>query len=212
PGLGTLTSALLRRFPRVWAIEFDQNLAKNLPKSFPGKDLKVVNADFLDFDLSQISEPYVVAGNIPYYITSPIITKLLTATTPPLKIVLLMQKEVAERILSAQGKHTYLSIFAQNYANIFPGSTVPREYFTPPPKVDSAVVVFEPHPPFLTEKELKFVKASFSNPRKKLIKNLPHNREEVQTALLKLGISENARPADLSLKNWKSLAKSLKII
>ena len=212
PGLGTLTSALLRRFPRVWAIEFDENLAKNLPKSFPGKDLKVVNADFLNFDLSQIGEPYVVAGNIPYYITSPIITKLLTAKVPPLKIVLLMQKEVAERILAEQGRHTYLSIFVQNYANVFPGSTVPREYFTPPPKVDSAVVVFEPHPPFLTEKELKFVKASFSNPRKKLIKNLPHNREEVQTALLKLGISENSRPADLSLKDWKGLAKILKVI
>ena len=212
PGLGTLTSALLRVFPRVLAIEFDENLAKNLPKSFPGKDLKVVNADFLSYDLSQISEPYVVAGNIPYYITSPIITKLLTAQNPPLKIVLLMQKEVAERILAENGSHTYLSIFVQSHADVSPGSTVPKEYFTPPPKVDSAVVVFTPHPPLLTEKELNFVKTGFSNPRKKLIKNLPYNREEVQNALLKLGISENARPADLSIKNWKSLAKILNVV
>ena len=212
PGLGTLTSALLRVFPRVLAIEFDENLAKNLPKSFPGKDLKVVNADFLDFDLSKISEPYVVAGNIPYYITSPIIAKLLTAEHPPLKFVLLMQKEVAERILAEKGDYTYLSIFVQSYADVYPGPVVPKGYFTPPPKVDSAVVVFKPHAPLLAEKELKFIKLGFSSPRKKLVKNLPYNREEVQNALLKLGISENARPADLSLNDWKSLAKTLKVL
>ena len=98
PGLGTLTSSLLRRFSKVVAIEFDKRLANNLPGSFPGKNLEVFNEDVLKFDFSRISEPYVVAGNIPYYITSPIIEKLLTVPNRPKRIVLLIQKEVAERI------------------------------------------------------------------------------------------------------------------
>ena len=78
PGLGTLTSSLLKRFPKVLAVEYDQRLAHNLPHSFPGKNLEVKHQDFLQFDLNQIHEPYVVVGNIPYYITSPIIQKLAT--------------------------------------------------------------------------------------------------------------------------------------
>jgi 16S rRNA A1518/A1519 N6-dimethyltransferase RsmA/KsgA/DIM1 with predicted DNA glycosylase/AP lyase activity len=108
PGLGTLTSSLLKRFPKVLAIEFDPRLAKNLPNSFPGKNLEVKNDDFLKFDLDKISEDYVVAGNIPYYITSPIIEKLLTAKNKPKKIALLIQKEVAERILADAGRYPYL--------------------------------------------------------------------------------------------------------
>ena len=78
PGLGFLTSSLLRRFSEVIAVEFDSRLAENLPKSFPGKNLKVVNENILNFDFSMVEGPYVVVGNIPYYITSPIIEKVLT--------------------------------------------------------------------------------------------------------------------------------------
>ncbi|MBQ3320759.1 hypothetical protein IJG71_01355 [Candidatus Saccharibacteria bacterium] len=88
PGLGTLTSSLLRRFKKVIAVEFDKRLADNLPKSFPGKNLEVINGDILDFDFSLIPRPYVVAGNIPYYITSPIIEKLLTAENLAEKIAI----------------------------------------------------------------------------------------------------------------------------
>ena len=108
PGLGTLTSSLLRRFPKVLAVEYDEKLATNLPKSFPGKNLEVIHQDFLQFDLEQIKEPYVVVGNIPYYITSPIIQKLISAENQPQRIVLLMQKEVADRLLFDVGK-IYLS-------------------------------------------------------------------------------------------------------
>ena len=66
PGLGTLTSSLLKRYPKVIAVEFDQKLATNLPKSFPGKNLEVINADFLKFDLESVRGPYVAIGNIPY--------------------------------------------------------------------------------------------------------------------------------------------------
>lgn len=207
PGLGTLTARLLRHFKGVLAVEYDEKLAKNLPNSFPGTSLEVVHQDFLKFDLSEIKEPYVVAGNIPYYITSPIITKLLEAENPPLKIVLLIQKEVADRIAAKQGDHTYLSIFVQNRAKVTKGPFVSRRLFTPPPKVDSAVIVLEPKKPYLTEAELKLVKLGFSSPRKKLVKNLPYPKEQVEPFLP----NKDARPADLSLKDWKTLAKNLKI-
>ena len=208
PGLGTLTSSLLKRFPKVVAIEYDDKLARNLPGSFPGKDLEVIRADFLKVDLQQFDRPYVVAGNIPYYITSPIITKLITAPNPPERIVLLVQKEVAERLLAK--KYTYFSTLVQNSADVSPGPAVPKDYFTPPPKVDSAVIVLKPHAPVLNGAEQKLLTAGFSSPRKKLVKNLSAY-PATATALETIGQSKDARPGDLSLKDWKSLAKILKI-
>ena len=116
PGLGTLTSSLLKRFDKVVAVEYDKRLAENLPKSFPGKNLEVKNEDILDYDFAEFKEPYVVVGNIPYYITSPIIEKLLTAEVLPERIVLLIQKEVAERILSE--RESVLSLFVKNRAKV----------------------------------------------------------------------------------------------
>ena len=210
PGLGTLTSSLLKRFPKVLAIEFDSRLAKNLPNSFPGKNLEVLNDDILRFDLGQISEDYVVAGNIPYYITSPIIEKLLTAKTLPKKIALLIQKEVAERILADPGRHTYLSLAVQNYAVAEPGILVPKDYFTPPPKVDSATIVLTPREkPLVGEEVLRFIKRGFSSPRKKLIKNLPYDREKLERVFDELGLDKNARPSDLDHAEWQKLVDKL---
>ena len=124
--------------------------------------------------------------------------------------MLLIQKEVAERILATPGKHTLLSLTTQNRAKISPGFIVPKKYFTPPPKVDSAVIVLEPlKKPLVPEYALDLAKLGFSNPRKKLIKNLPYDKATVLDAFARLGISENARPADLSLSDWKSLADLL---
>lgn len=214
PGLGTLTSSLLRRFPQVLAVEYDEKLAKNLPNSFPGKNLIVKHQDFLKFDLSSIKEPYVVAGNIPYYITSPIIQKLISAKNPPQKIVLLMQKEVADRLLLGPGKYTYLTLAVLNFANIYPGIYVDRALFTPPPKVDSVSVILVPRKnPVVNEKVLKFIKQSFANPRKKLITCLPlianRSREEIKAIFSKQNFDENYRPADLNLSNWQTLYDSL---
>lgn len=109
PGLGTLTSSLLRRFSEVIAIEFDSELAEKLPKSFPGKNLQVVHGDILATDLAALVEnrPYSVAGNIPYYITSPIVTKLLQATPSPAKVSLLMQKKSLSVLLPIPGIIVY---------------------------------------------------------------------------------------------------------
>lgn len=219
PGLGTLTSSLFRHFEKILAVEYDENLAKNLPKSFPGKNLRVENADFLEFDLGRIKEPYVVAGNIPYYITSPIIKKLLTSENLPQKIVLLVQKEVAERVCAK--KQTFLSIFANNYARCELGPVVGREHFTPVPKVDSQVLIMTPHQPILDKKELKLVSIGFVSPRKKLSHNLASGalvldgkavtKETIKEILAKLNLNPDCRASDLTIADWKSLAQSLKI-
>ena len=213
PGLGTLTSSLLKRFDKVIAVEYDERLAENLPKSFPGTNLEVINGDFLDFDLDNIKEPYVAVGNIPYYITSPIITKLLTAEHPPAKIVLLIQKEVAERISAPAGKHTYLSLFVQNFASVTLGDIIPRTEFTPPPKVDSQVIILTPHAPVIDDKTLAFAKIGFSQPRKKLSAVLAASyhlsKPEARETLIRANLSPDARPADLSHRDWQNLQKTL---
>lgn len=210
PGLGTLTSSLLKRFKKVLAIEYDAKLAQNLPKSFPGKDLKVENADFLQYDLNKIKEPYVVAGNIPYYITTPIIEKLIKAENKPLQIMILIQKEVADRITAGPGKKSLLTLEIENLAIAIPGVFVHKNYFTPPPKVDSASVILIPRDePQVSEDVMKMVRQGFSNPRKKLSHNLPYDKTKLEQAMQKLNISENARPAELSLADYEKLYLSL---
>lgn len=211
PGLGTLTSSLLRVFKEVEAVEFDENLAKNLPKSFPGKNLIVKNEDFLKYDLDAIEVPYVVAGNIPYYITSPIIDKILHAKKLPERIVLLIQKEVAERIAAEKGKQSLLSLMVQNRADVTLGPVVGKAFFTPPPKVDSQIIILDPkETPEVSEEALDLAKKGFKMPRKKLIANLAgsgcFSREEALAALKALNLSENSRAEDLSLEDWEKLS------
>lgn len=207
PGLGTLTSSLLRIYPKVVAVEFDERLATNLPKSFPGKNLEVLNADFLKIDLSQFPAGYVVCANIPYYITSPIITKLLEAENQPSRIVLLVQKEVAERVVAK--RQTILSLLVQNLAQASLGPVVLREYFTPPPKVDSQVLILEPHAPLVSDEVFKVIRVGFSSPRKKVLKNLTAVYGNLSATFAKLGLSLDARPGDLSLQDWAEIQKSL---
>lgn len=226
PGLGTLTSALLRVHPKVVAVEFDQRLAENLPKSFPGKNLEVINTDFLQFDLGQMPKGYVVAGNIPYYITSPIIRKLVEAENAPARIVLLVQKEVAERVAAGAsvdglgasgedsggasgevypGQQTLLSLLVQNRATVGLGPVVEKEYFTPPPKVDSQVLILMPHAPTVEEEVFRLIRVGFSSPRKKLLNNLQPVYGDLTTIFEELNLSLSARPGELGLQDWERL-------
>ncbi len=216
PGLGTLTSALFQFFEKVIAIELDDRLAENLPKSFPGKNLQVVHKDVLSLNINelQLPEKYVVAGNIPYYITSPIIQKFIHEEHKPEKIVLLIQKEVAERLAATAGDYSILGLSAQIYAKVTLGPVVSREFFTPPPKVDSQVVILEPlETPLASEKTMALIKLGFIAPRKKLATNLTVGLKLPKEDVLKMfaanGISENARPADLTIADWVALEKSL---
>ncbi len=211
PGLGYLTTSLLRRFKKVIAVELDERLAKNLPGSFPGKDLEVVNESILDFDFGRMGERYVVCGNIPYYITTPIIEKVLTVKNKPERIVLLVQKEVAERI--AGEKETALSLMVKNLADVSLGPVVPREEFVPAPKVDSQVIVLEPHPAIAGDKVMKLIRRGFRMPRKKLVHNLAGvaSEAEIKKILAECGISEDARPGDVGLLGWVKIAENVNV-
>ena len=211
PGLGFLTSSLLKRFEKVIAVEYDDRLAANLPKSFPGTELEVVHGDILEYDFSELQDGYVVVGNIPYYITSPIIEKVLTATPAALRVVLLMQKEVAERIVSE--RETVLSLFVKNRAKVMAGPVVVAREFTPPPKVDSQVVVFEPFAdgPVVPEEVFGLIRRGFTSPRKKLVHNLAGlcSRDELMAVFDEVGISADARPGDVHLREWGELYEKL---
>ena len=206
PGLGTLTSSLLRRFDKVIAVEFDERLAHNLPGSFPGTNLEVINEDILQFDFGRIEGEYVVAGNIPYYITSPIIEKVLTTEHLPTRIVLLIQKEVARRIVDQ--KETMLSLFVKNRASVIPGPIVVAAEFTPPPKVDSQVIVMEPYSrPLVSDEVFELIGKGFRMPRKKLLNNLHgiYQDETIKALFDKMGLPQDVRPGDLNLKQWEEL-------
>lgn len=211
PGLGTLTSELLRRAEKVVAVEFDAELARKLPGQFPGKNLIVHHEDILQFDLSQLPSGYKVVANVPYYITSKIVQKLMTADNKPAMTVLLVQKEVAERIAARPGDMSILAISAQVYARASLGDVVLAGLFTPPPKVDSQVVILQtrPQPLVLPEQEKAFfriVKAGFSSKRKKIRSSLSGglgiSKQEVETFLAKAEISPDARAEDLATPDW----------
>lgn len=214
PGLGTLTSELLRRAGNVIAVEFDPALARKLPGQFPGKNLKVVNEDILQFDLSRLPAGYKVVANVPYYITSKIVQKLMTAANKPSITVLLVQKEVAERIAAQPGDMSILAISAQVYAEASLGDIVPAELFTPPPKVDSQVVILKSRGQPLVDPAdekafFRVVKAGFSAKRKKLRSSLAGglgiSKQEAESLLQKAGISPDARAEDLAIKDWGNL-------
>lgn len=203
PGLGTLTSALFQFFDKVIAIEKDDELAKKLPFSFPGKDLTVLRKDVLETEVGELPDGYVLAGNIPYYITSPIVEKFLNLEVKPRKIVLLIQKEVAQRIAAKDGKQSVLSLMTQAKAEVELGPVVKREFFIPPPKVDSQVLVLTPYEvPLVDDAVLDLIKVGFNKPRKKLLAN-----GELKNDLAEAGIDGNLRPADLSLTDWQKLAE-----
>lgn len=214
PGLGTLTSELLRRAKNVIAVEFDADLAKKLPGQFPGKHLTVCNEDILQYDLSQLPADYKVVANVPYYITSKIVQKLMTAENKPSVAVLLVQKEVAERIAARPGDMSILAISAQVFAEAALGDVVPAELFTPPPKVDSQVVILRSREDSLihTVDEREFfrvVKAGFSAKRKKLRSSLSGglgiSKTDVEEMLQKAGISPDSRAEDLAISDWLKL-------
>lgn len=216
PGLGTLTSELLRRAGKVIAVEFDPDLARKLPGQFPGKNLEVIHTDILQFDLDTLPAGYKVVANVPYYITSKIVEKLMTARNRPSVTVLLVQKEVAERIAAGPGDMSILALSAQVYATATLGVFVPREYFTPPPKVDSAVVVLHarPEPLIAPEDERAFfrvVKAGFIAKRKKLRSSiaagLALSKPDAEALLRHAGIDPDLRAEDLSIDDWLRLAR-----
>lgn len=218
PGLGTLTSELLRRAGNVVAVELDSERAAKLPAQFPGKNLTVINEDILLYDLERLPTGYKVVANVPYYITSKIIEKLTTASNRPSVIVILVQKEVAERIVARPGDMSILAISAQIFAKTHLGIEIPRQFFTPVPKVDSQVVVLEVRDkPLVLEKDQKaffrVVKAGFANKRKKLRSSmsagLAISKSDAEKLLRQAGIDPDLRAEDLSIDDWIRLMRGV---
>lgn len=217
PGLGTLTSVLLDRAEQVVAVEFDSDLARKLPGQFPGKKLTVYSEDILSFDFRRLPPSYTVVANVPYYITSKIVHVLSNCTNPPRSIVLLVQKEVAERIAAEPGDMSILAVSAQIFHEATLGPIIGAEWFTPPPKVDSQVIIMKRRDaPLVPESQLKpffrVVKAGFSERRKKLRSalsgGLALEKTVIDDILLNAGLSPEARAQELTIEQWRALTQS----
>ena len=214
PGRGALTEVLLDFTSKVIAVEKDRELVmylrKRFSKAISAGYLDLVEQDILDFDpeiLTSYKIPYKLVANIPYYITGAIIKKFLSAKCQPELMVLLVQKEVAERIVARDGKESILSLSVRAYGEPHYVATVPRGAFAPPPHVDSAIISINniSRERFATISEEKFfslVKKGFSSKRKMLKNNIGAD----STFFAVCGISEKARAEDVTLEKWFCLA------
>lgn len=219
PGLGTLTKKLCEVSQRVVAVELDDALYAELPSRVPATNLEVVHASILDFDTSDLPKGYKVIANIPYYLTSNLIRRMLENPNPPSNMVLLIQKEVAERVAAGPGEMGILSVATQFYAEVSLKELVPAELFTPPPKVDSQIiqVKLRDQPLFAdvdTGEFFKLVRAGFSEKRKKLRSSLSGglriSKVQADELISGAGLSLNARAQELTLEQWHNLYISLK--
>lgn len=219
PGLGALTNLLAKEAKKVVAVEFDNTLAKNLAKKLKNSNIELIEGDILKFDLTHMPKNYKVVANIPYYITGKIIQLLTTSNNPPEIVVLLVQKEVAERLAAQPGQMSILGVSAQYYADVSLGALVKAELFTPPPKVDSQIVILKTRQVSLFSdiNEAVFfrvVKAGFSSKRKKIRSSLSGglnvSKSEVEEYLKKADIDQNLRAEALKLEQWAALSRIIK--
>lgn len=214
PGLGTLTKELCKVATKVVAVEFDDVLATELPFRVPDENLEVINGDILDFDFTQLPRGYKVVANIPYYLTSNLLRRMCESPNPFTSAALLVQKEVAERVCARPGQTSLLSITTQFYCKVGLGPVVPAALFTPPPKVDSQVLMLEyrREPLFKgvdTQVFFRLVKAGFSERRKKLRSSLSGglqlSKQAADELLEQAGVDGNLRAQNLSLEDWHRL-------
>ena len=217
PGQGTLTAQLLKRAGRVVAIELDRELIPRLRRTFTDSKFELIEGDILDYDYSNLPVDYKVAANLPYYITAPILQRLIYSQNPPFQMGLLVQKEVAERICASPGQLSVLAVSVQNRYETMSREVVLAKMFSPPPKVDSQVVslVRRVKPQFGPEEQaiLKLVKTGFANRRKTLVNSLSagllQDKTKLTTALRSLNLSELVRAQELTLPQWRQLHQKL---
>lgn len=217
PGLGSLTRYLAVAAKQVTAVELDPDLLAPLQAVLkPYQNVTIVHGDILDLKISDLiqQENYIVAANIPYNITSAIIRHLLESELKPRRIVLTIQKEVAERICASAGDLSLLALSVQVYGKPSLISKIPANAFHPAPKVDSAILRIEIYPKPLIEKDLlnkffKFIKAGFSQKRKTLRNSLSSglhiSTQEAEALLTSAGIDFMRRAETLSIEEWKIL-------
>lgn len=212
PGLGVMTDELAKTGAQIVAVETDHNLVELLRRRLPD-NVMVEEADIMKFNLAELPTYYKVVANVPYYITSPIIRLLMESKNPPTQSILLIQKEVAERIAAKPGQMSILAISVQYYADVELVVDVPRDRFYPIPNVDSTVIklVRKDQPAFEadTAKLFRLIKAGFGEKRKQLRNSLSGGLQmtgdEAANLIEQAGLKETARAQELSLDQWKSL-------
>jgi len=221
PGLGFLTAKLAKKVKKVIAVELDDKLADMLQMAINSQDIdnvEIINQDILQARLEQLDEgDYKIVANLPYNITSIFLRTFLSKKNKPSKIVLMLQKEVVERIIAKAPKMSLLSVSVQFYAQARMVREVPATAFWPQPKVDSAVIDISPHEEVAIEDEKLFfrlAKVGFSAKRKMLKNNLASglkiDAKIIENALEKSNLSLSVRAENLSLKNWETLFASIK--
>jgi len=216
PGRGVLTKRLLETGARVVAVEKDDDLVlflgEKFKKEIKNKQLELVHGDILDFELKEKS--YKLIANIPYNITGPLIRKFLESNNSPERMVIMVQKEVAERVVAKDKKESILSISVKAYSEPKYVKTVKAGSFNPAPNVDSAILLIEDvNKDFFnefTEKDFfELVRAGFKSKRKKLSSNLSEvaPKLKIEMAFQTLKLDPNLRAEDLDIKGWRELAK-----
>jgi 16S rRNA (adenine1518-N6/adenine1519-N6)-dimethyltransferase len=221
PGVGTLTCELAKSAGKVIAIEKDHDMINILAETLKDfNNVHIIEGDALSLNPIPytLDHKYKLIANIPYYLTSHLIRTFLEAENPPQEIVLLIQKEVAQRICAKPPEMSLLAVSVQFYAQAKIISYVSKNCFLPAPKVDSAIIRITPHKNdrlpmsigFTPKEFFKIVKAGFSHPRKQLANNfcqaLKVEREVVESWLSKCGLKPNQRAETLSVDDWKNLA------
>jgi len=219
PGLGSLTSLISAKAGKVLAVEVDEQLFNNLKNFNQADNLEFVNQDILKFDLTKLPKDYKIVANIPYYLTSHLIRLLTDSINPPIKIVLLIQKEVAERIDAKPGSMSVLSVVVQQYFDVEKKNIVLAEMFTPPPKVDSQIIVLSRRakPVIKTDNDKDFfrlVRVGFSARRKTLENSLSNglriNKQQVREIIIDAKLDPSVRPQVLTILQWGQLFKVFK--
>ena len=215
PGEGALTELLLDSSKKLLCFEIDRDLEKILNKKF--KDNSKFNlkmGDVLEADLKEIlkdEQNVKVVANIPYYITSPIINKIIEHRDKISEIYIMVQKEVAERICSKTGKErSVLTLAVEYFGEAEYLFTIPKEFFTPIPKVDSAFMSIKlyngKYEDMIDENIFfKYVKAAFSNKRKNILNNLStlgYSKDEVREIVKEIGISDNERAENITIEKY----------
>ncbi|MGF6905981.1 16S rRNA (adenine1518-N6/adenine1519-N6)-dimethyltransferase [Fusobacterium sp. PH5-44] len=217
PGQGALTERLLNNANFVTSVEIDADLEKMLRTKFQNIDnFRLIMGDFLELDLNKlIKEKVKIVANIPYYITSPIIQKIIDNRSFIENIYIMVQKEVAERICATKGKErSVLTLSVEYFGKAKYLFTVPKEAFTPAPKVDSAFMSIELYKdnPYISQVEeeifFKYIKAAFANKRKTILNNLSNldfSKDKIKEILLKTDISEMERAENISIEKYIEL-------
>ncbi|MBM3251035.1 MAG: ribosomal RNA small subunit methyltransferase A [Candidatus Nealsonbacteria bacterium] len=224
PGLGALTKKMSKLAKKVIAVEKDPRMYKILKENLRGfRNLKIINEDILkpteNCSRQYCREQFSVVANLPFYITAPVIRRFLESENPPKEMILVVQKEVAQRICSNPPKTNLLAVSVQFYAKPEIISYIPRKSFWPSPKVDSAIIKIVPRQfrvPVsrqFRERFFRIVKAGFTHPRKQLANNLAEmlklDKRKVNSLLIKNNIQPTQRAETLTTDDWLRLTKVL---